>query len=397
LPEPDGPSRGTVRVEIARLDARMNTVGELGVTRATLGRLAERLQAEPGVATFGLELSREVRTLERRLKQLREGVLEVRLVPLAPLFARMARVVRNLAREANKEVVLAATGGDTRIDKLLVEQVTDPLIHILRNALDHGIEPAEERIARGKPARGQISLSARSDGNVVTLSVHDDGAGIDLDRVRAAAVTRGLISAGAARDLSERETLALLFVPGFTTRPEVSEISGRGVGLDVAKTNISRVSGSIDVETRIGAGTTFLLQLPVTLAILPALLVRAAEETVAVPVSAVREIAGPAQAEREGEVLRLRGDLVPCLDLAARLGVRRAPSGRDALSVIVGVSERPVALLVDEVLGQQEVVVKPLGRLLGEVPGVAGVAELGGGDLVLVLDLPGLMALEAAA
>jgi two-component system chemotaxis sensor kinase CheA len=387
---------GSVRVDIAQLDALMSIAGELGITRSTLGRLAERLRAEPGLAGYGLELAREVRTLERQLCTLREGILDARLVPLAPLFARMARVVRGLARETGKEVTLFATGGETEIDKLMVEQISDPLVHLLRNAFDHGIEPVETRIRRGKASRGQIALAARSDGNRVVITVRDDGAGIDLDHVRSTAVARGLISAEEAKSLDERGTLSLLFLPGFSTRPQVSEISGRGVGLDVVKTNIGRLSGSIEVETRLGEWTCFTLTLPVTLAILPALLVRTAGETVALPVSAVRETAMPPLAERHGSTLHVRGERIPCFDLGSRLRFRSEERDGDALSVVVAVGERRVAMLVDDVVGQQDVVVKPLGRLLGDVPGVAGVAELGGGDLVLVLDLGALVGVEAA-
>jgi two-component system chemotaxis sensor kinase CheA len=308
----------------------------------------------------------------------------------------MARVVRGLAREAGKEVTLSTTGGETEIDKLMVEQISDPLVHLLRNALDHGIEPAEKRIRKGKAGRGQVALEARSDGNRVAISVRDDGAGIDLDRVRSTAVARGLVSAEEAQGLDERGTLSLLFLPGFSTRPQVSEISGRGVGLDVVKTNIGRLSGSIEVETRLGEWTRFTLTLPVTLAILPALLVRAAGETVALPVSAVRETAMPPLAERHGSTLHVRGERIPCFDLGSRLRFRSEERDGDALSVVVAVGERQVAMLVDDVVGQQDVVIKPLGRLLGDVPGVAGVAELGGGDLVLVLDLGSLVGVEAA-
>jgi two-component system chemotaxis sensor kinase CheA len=386
---PSEQTGGSVRVDIARLDALMNIAGELGAGRSTLARLAERLLAEPGQAALGLELAREVRVLERRLASLREGVLAARLVPLAPLFARMARVVRNLSREAGKDVTLRARGGETEIDKLMVELLSDPLVHLLRNAVDHGIEPAEVRAASGKAPRGLITLTAHAAGNRVTLTVEDDGGGVDLGRVRAAAVARGLVDAEHAPGLSERETLGLLFLPGFSTRPMVSEISGRGVGLDVVKTNIGRLSGTIDVRTRPGEGTAFTLTLPITLAILPALLVRAGGETVALPVSAVLETALPPAAERHGESLLLRGERIPWVDLASRLGFG-AERG-DGLSVVVAVGERRVGVRVDDVVGREEVVVKPLGRLLGEVPFVAGVAELAGGELVLVLDLGTLL------
>jgi two-component system chemotaxis sensor kinase CheA len=385
-------SGGSVRVEIARLDSLMNIVGDLGLTRAAMGRLAERLQAEPGQAAFGLELAREVRTLERRLRMLRQGLLESRLVPLTPLFARMTRVVRSLAREAGKEIAFLTSGGETEIDKLMVEQLSDPLVHLLRNAIDHGIEPVAERARRGKPPEGRATLEARSDGNRVTISVRDDGAGVDLERVRAVAEGRGLVAPGAARDLGERETLSLLFLPGLSTRPEATEISGRGVGLDVVKTNLVRLSGLVEVQTRAGEGTVFTLTVPVTLAILPALVVRDGGETLALPVGAVVETAAIDARERGDGWLRLRGASFACVEVASRLGFRDHPPQTGFFAVVVAVGKRAVALCVDEVVGQEEVVVKPLGRLLGRVEHVAGVAELGGGELGLVLDLASLVA-----
>jgi two-component system chemotaxis sensor kinase CheA len=383
---------GSVRVDIARLDALMNIVGDLGLTRAAIGRLADRLQAEPGQTAFGLELAREVRTLERRLRMLRQGLLEARLVPLHPLFARLTRVVRSLAREAKKEVAFSTSGGETEIDKLMVEQLSDPLVHLLRNAIDHGIEPTDERVRRGKPPEGRVTLEARSDGNRVTLSVRDDGAGVDLEQVRRVAKRRGLIPPGTVESLGERETLALLFLPGFSTRPEATEISGRGVGLDVVKTNLVRLSGVVEVQTRLGLGTVFTLTVPVTLAILPALVVRDGGETLALPVAAVVETAALEARERGNPWLQIRGAAFACVEVATRLGFREHPPKTGFFAVVVVVGKRTVALCVDEVVGQQEVVVKPLGRLLGRVGHVAGVAELGGGELGLVLDLASLIA-----
>jgi two-component system chemotaxis sensor kinase CheA len=380
----------TVRVDIAHLDALLHTVGELRVSAQNLMRIAEHLQAEARLTSHGLDLAREVRTLTRRVRTLREGVLSARLVPLAPLFARLARVIRGIARDAGKEVTLATSGVETELDKLLVEQISDPLVHLLRNAVDHGIEPVEDRVARGKPPRGQVTVEARSEGNRVVIGIHDDGAGVDPARVRDVAVSRGLLTRAQVDALDDAQVLRVLFFPGFTTRALPNEVSGRGVGLDVVRTNITRLSGTIDVTTRPGSGTSFTLTLPVTLAILPALVVRVAGEPIALPLRAVAEtLLAPAVAN---EALALRGRLVASADLAAALGFGRssAAAAADARPGIVTQGDEPVVYFVDEILGQRDVVVKPLGSLVGDVRAVAGVAEIGSDELALVVDLAAL-------
>lgn len=389
LTTPTRPQARSIRVDVNRIDALLHTVGELGATATNLQRLSERLQADDTLVEYGAALGREVRVFARRVRSLRQGILEARLVPLAPLFARMARVVRAAARDLGKDVGLETRGEETELDNLLVEALTDPLVQLLRNAVVHGVEVPGARALAKKQAKSNVKLEARAEGNRVIITVRDDGAGIDAARLRRAAVERGLLGVAEAEALPEADALKLIFLPGFTTRAEVSELSGRGVGLDVVKTNISRLSGTIEVFTEVGRGATFVLSLPVTLAIIPALVVRVGEELLAMPLSSVAET-HLVRARTTDTVVSVRGLPVRSADLGVQLGLREHPQPvreqlRPALFVARGV-DAPVALFVDEVLNQQDVVVKPLGALIGDVAGVSGVAELGDGELVLVLD-----------
>jgi two-component system chemotaxis sensor kinase CheA len=383
----------TVRVDIRKLDRLMNIVGELVLAKATLQRLSDSLRADRKVdpQELSTDLQRETRVLERKLDELQKGILEVRMVPLEQVFDKLARMVRKIARESAKEIDLRVVGGDVELDKLIVEDLSDPLMHIIRNSVDHGIEPPEERVKAGKPRRGTVSLAARQKGNHVVIEVADDGAGIDEDAVRQVAVERGLTTAQAAHDLPRRDVLNFVFVPGFSTSPKVTELSGRGVGLDVVKTNIANLSGIIDLQTRRGQGTTFSLTLPVTLAIIRALVVGVAGRTYAVPLNSVIELlAVPIREVRTiemREVVDVRGTTLPLVRLARlfKLGEGRMPES--LFVVVVGLAQERLGIAVDELVGQQDVVVKPLGTLLAGIKGIAGATDLGHRRTVLVLDV----------
>src|SRR5690606_18114976 len=256
----------TVRVDIRKLDELMNLVGELVIERGAIGAIAEQLHALPGGARLARELAKAHKALDRKLQELQAGVLEVRMVPLRQVFEKLSRVVRRLRREAGKDVRLEIRGGDTELDKLIVEELADPLMHLVRNAFDHAIEDVATRTAAGKPAHGTIQLAAHQRGNHVVIEVRDDGRGVDLEAVRARAVARGLVAADAS--LTRKELLDLLFVPGFSTRAEVSETSGRGVGMDVVRENVTALGGLVQIDSRHGVGTTIALTLPITLAII---------------------------------------------------------------------------------------------------------------------------------
>lgn len=382
-----------VRVDIDKLDVLMNIVGELVIAKGTVADLGERLRTEGH--ELAADFIKATRILERRLAELQKGVMEVRMVPVSQLFDKMARIVRRMAGEVGKKITLEIHGADTELDKLIVEDLSDPLMHIIRNAIDHGIEPPEERVARGKPENGKVTLCAAQKGNHVVIEVHDDGRGIDADKVRRKALDRGLISADV--ELSEEEIFDLLFLPGFSTADQVSELSGRGVGMDVAKNNISALSGMIEIASSLGRGTTMSITLPITLAIIKALIIRIQNKEFAIPITAVMEtlmVEHSAVRSIEGrEVMELRQSTLPLVRLSRlfHLPADAPPSGNHFFAVVVGMAERRLGLIVDELLGQQDVVIKPLGHVLSFVRGFAGAAELGNRKTILVLDVGSLM------
>ncbi len=386
----------TVRVDIGRLDALMNAVGELLLARGNIARLAETARSSGGAVgpLFGPELWRESRALERKLDELQRGILEVRMVPLGQVFDKLARLVRRIVRESGKEIDFDLSGGDVELDKLIVEELSDPLMHLLRNAIDHGIETPEVRLRAGKPRRGVVRLRANQQGNHVVVEVGDDGAGLDVNRITEVALDRGLVTADVLDEMDRRELLNLVFLPGFSTREEVSELSGRGVGLDVVKTNLARLSGMIDLKSERGYGTTITLTLPLTLAILRALVVEVSHRTFALPLNAVIEILSVREADlrtvERREVFTLRGQTIPFVRLAQVFGLPAQRLDRHYV-VLVGLAQQRLGLAVDALLGQQDIVTKPLGGRLREVPGIAGATDLGSRRTVLVLDVAGVI------
>jgi len=380
-----------VRVDIHKLDRLMNVVGELVLVKSSLLAVAERLKAEGVDPLLGGELQRANRALERKLAELQSGILEVRMVPLEQVFDKLTRMVRKLAREVGKEVDFEVTGGDVELDKLIVEDLSDPLMHLIRNAIDHAIEPPEVRARLGKPRAGRISLSAAQRGNHVCIVVADDGGGIDEDRVREVAVGRGLAAQDAVAGMARRELLNLIFMPGFSTARQVTGLSGRGVGMDVVKNNISALSGIIDLQTERGRGTRFEITLPVTLAIIRALVVSVAGRTYAVPLNSVLEIlevrGRDVRTLSTREVITLRGATLPVTRLARFFALPERVAPEPFFVVVVGLAQERLGVAVDELVGQQDVVVKPLGRVLQGVRGIAGATDLGNRRSVLVLDV----------
>ena len=381
----------TVRVDIRKLDALMNVVGELAIVRGSLARLADRLRVE-GQRQLTAELQRLHRSFERRLAEMQAGILEVRMVPLGQVFDRLARVVRQIGREMSKEIRLVITGSETEIDKLIVEELSDPLMHMIRNAIDHGIEAAARRAEVGKPPAGTIALNAYQKGNHVMIEVEDDGRGIDEQAVLEKAVRLGKISAEDARELSREEVLGLVFLPGVSTRETASDVSGRGVGMDIVKTNIARLGGIIDVHSEPGIGTKMTITLPITLAIVSALMVHVADQVFAIPLSTVSEAlsleSGMSRMLDGREVITLRGaTLQLCrLDRVLALDRKKAPLPRKSYVVVVSLGNRRLGVVVDHLVGQQDIVIKPLGRTLAAVRGFAGATELGDQRVGLVLD-----------
>jgi two-component system chemotaxis sensor kinase CheA len=396
--EVDGSLRSAsqaVRVDIHKLDRLMNLVGELVLVKTSLLRVAERLRSGEESGTLALELHRESRALERKLDDLQGGILEVRMVPLGQIFDKLSRMVRKLTREVGKEVEFQVRGSDVELDKLIVEDLSDPLMHLIRNALDHAIEAPETRAARSKPRAGRITLAAAQRGSHVQITVEDDGAGIDEARVREVAVSRGLVSAESVAQLSRREVMNLIFLPGFSTAREVTALSGRGVGMDVVKNNIANLSGIIDLDTEVGRGTRFEITLPVTLAIIRALVVEAAGRTYAVPLNSVLEILTVDPSELRTielrEVISLRGATLPLVRLGRFFGLSDPDRKGPLFVVVVGLAQERLGVAVEGLVGQQDIVVKPLGRALQGVRGIAGATDLGSRRTVLVLDVGSIM------
>jgi len=389
----------TVRVDIYKLDSLMNTVGEMHLIKNVVARIAKELRTMDGLAGLSVDLHKAQRGLERRLNELQEGILDVRMVPIGQVFSRLNQVVRKYARDAGKEINLELYGDDTELDKLMIEDLADPLMHLIRNAIDHGIEQTEVRKGLGKPEQGTVRLTAFPQGNRVVITVEDDGAGIDASVILAKAVEKGLLPKGHGLDpvKDQREILELIFLPGFTTSEKVTEISGRGVGMDVVKRNVSRLSGMIDIRTEPGLGAAFVLTLPITLAIIKALIVESGGRTFAIPLSSVLEIlqASEDQVETvEGrEVMAIREDTVPLIRLKQAFNLpEQAGQAGSAYVILVGLAERRLGIIVEKLCDQQEIVIKPLGKRLADAHGIAGATELGDRrGVVLVLDVESLI------
>jgi two-component system chemotaxis sensor kinase CheA len=393
LPAPAGAARPvarqSVRVAVERLDSLMNLVGELVTHRIRLAQIARQ---------HGLkDLKDSLALLERVVDELQDEVMSARMVPMDHVFNRFPRMVRDLAHELGKQVELEVLGKDIELDRSVLEEVSDPLVHILRNAVDHGIEPPEQRRKAGKPDQGLIRLSAQREKNQVLVQVLDDGAGIDPARLRQVAVQRGFLSAESAARLSDPDAVALIYAPGFSTAASVTSVSGRGVGLDAVKSKIEGFGGALRLESKPGQGTSFTLRLPLTLAIIQALLVKLGGETYAVPVAGVHEAVECASSELKpmqgAEVVMLRGQVLPVLRLGRLLEVPGAerPDPPSFTVLVAEAGERRIGLMVDAILGQQEVAIKSLGRFLKGIRGFGGVTVLGDGTIALILDVPSLL------
>ena len=385
----------TVRVDISKLDHVMNIVGELIIERTQLEALTRSHEVQQ-VRMLSHELTKISRNLDRKLTELQKSVIETRMVPVGQIYSKLSRTVRKVARELRKEIELVLRGEDTELDKMMVEELTDPLMHIIRNALDHGIESPDERVAKGKPAEGRVTLNAYQQGNSVVLDVIDDGRGIDPEKVRAVAAKRGLIGDKETIDVARAHEL--IFAPGFSTASAVSEISGRGVGLDVVKKNIQDLKGTIDVISAVGEGTTFRIMLPITLAIIQALIVEAGGESFAIPLTSVEEslriYSRDIRTVERREVFTLRDYTLPLLRLADAFGLSDDHDhGADTkwFVVVTRAGEKTVGILVDQLVRQQEIVIKSIGERLKTTPGIAGATEIGESEIILVIDAGSLI------
>lgn len=382
----------SVRVSIEQMDALLNLVGELVIERARLERGVLKI-AELNANGVAEELQGVTERVSRIVGQLQEALTRTRMVPLSVVFGRFPRLVRELARNMGKRVQLRIEGEDTEIDRALVEKLNECLVHLIRNAIDHGIEPPDERIAKGKSPEGLLEISAsQSEGSVIVV-VRDDGRGIDPNKIRRKAVERGLLTEEQASNLSDEEAIQLIFRSGFSTKEEVSEVSGRGVGMDAVKAAMEQIGGALDLQSETDAGTTVTLRLPLTLAIIPALLVRVGGRLFALPMHSVTEVLDLQRSDiqiiGQGEkVLMLRGNPLPLFSLSRLLGVRNG--AEDKTAVIVRYQERLMAMSVEGVEGKDEIVIKPLGYPLHNLRSFIGATILGDGSIALIVDLNGL-------
>jgi two-component system chemotaxis sensor kinase CheA len=383
----------TVRVDIKKLDDLMNLVGELVIQRGAMGDLISRLAGERKAGRLVDELAKVHKGIDRKLRELQAAVLEVRMVPLRQVLEKVSRVVRRLRRELGKDVELDVRGADTELDKLIVEALVDPLMHVVRNALDHAIETPDERRAAGKSPMASIQIEAFGRGSHVVIAVRDDGRGIDVVRLREKAEEQGLVEPEAT--LSEKETLELIFAPGFSTRDEVTGTSGRGVGMDVVRANLGALGGVVDIDSTLGRGTTISMTLPITLAIIQSLIVGARGQRFAIPLNAVMETLvaepGAVQVSEGREILNLRGEPLVLRRLADEFALAGEQSAERPFVIVVGIGDQRVGLLVDRLEGQQDTVIKPIQGPVQSMRGISGATDLGDRDPVLVLDVSALV------
>ncbi|MDI6872183.1 MAG: chemotaxis protein CheA, partial [Bacillota bacterium] len=377
--------RQTVRVDIEKLDSLMNLVGELVINRSRLSQIG--MQAKVPM------LGETIEELARITTDLQGLVMKARMVPIDQVFNRFPRMVRDLARELGKEINLVIEGHETELDRTVVDEIGDPLVHLLRNAVDHGVEPPDVRKAVGKNPVGEVRLTARHEGNQVVVEVSDDGKGVDVTKVKARAVERGVVTAEEAAQMTEQEAYSLLFRSGFSTADKVTDISGRGVGLDVVNNKIQSLNGTVELHSKPGAGSRFVIKLPLTLAIIQALLVKLGQhEVYALPLENIEEIIKVPQdalkSIQRAEYLLFRGQVIPVIRLGVLFATPDAGEGESELDVVVVKSGgRRLGLVVDQLLGQQEIVIKSLDSLFADVRGFAGATILGDGKVALILDL----------
>ncbi|MFT2110271.1 chemotaxis protein CheA [Marinomonas sp. 2405UD68-3] len=379
----------TVRVDTKRLDDIMNMVGELVLVRNRLVRL--------GLQSDDESMGKAVSNLDVVTGDLQNAVMKTRMQPIKKVFGRFPRVVRDLARNMKKEVNLELRGEDTDLDKNLVEALADPLVHLVRNSVDHGVEGPDVREANGKPRMGHVILAAEQEGDHILLSIEDDGAGMDADKLREKAVEKGLMDADAAERLSDNEAFNLIFAPGFSTKVEITDVSGRGVGMDVVKTKISQLNGTLDIKSVLGKGSRFSIKVPLTLAIMPTLMVMLEDQAFAFPLVSVNEIfhlnLKKTNVVNGQQVVVIRGKTLPIFHMKNWLvkGKANDDAPEDAHVVVVQVGINAVGFVVDQLVGQEEVVIKPLGRMLQGTAGMAGATITGDGRIALILDVPSML------
>ena len=386
----------TIRVEVKRLDHLMNLIGELVLGKNRLLKIYDDVEERYEGEKFLEELNQVVSSISLVTTDLQIAVMKTRMLPIAKVFNKFPRMVRDLSRELGKQIELEISGEETELDKSIVEEIGDPLVHIIRNSCDHGIENAQTRLSRGKPEMGTIKLKAYNEGNHIVIEIADDGNGLDADILRSKAIEKGMISEREADSMSDKEAFALIFKPSLSTAKVVTNVSGRGVGMDVVKTNIEKLNGIIDVDSELGHGTVIKLKIPLTLAIIQALLVGAQEEYYAIPLASVLETVRIPLDEIytiEGKnVLRLRDEVLSLVRLSDIFGVKQVyEGGEHTYVVVIGLAESKLGVVVDTLVGQEEIVIKSLGDYLQGIDGIAGATIRGDGRVTLIIDVAALM------
>lgn len=377
----------SVRVDIEKLDVLMNLVSELIIAKNGLVSVSNQEDSKTSMQSF----NEQIEYLERITTNLHESVMKVRMVPIESVVNRFPRMIRDLSKKLGKEMELIMTGEDTELDRTVIDEIGDPLMHMLRNSADHGLESTIDRLKLGKPQVGTIQLNAYQDGNNVTIEVIDDGAGIDVEKVKASAIKKGHITEEQAEMLSEKEAIDLLFRPAFSTAEKISDVSGRGVGLDVVKNKIEGLGGDVEVSTKLGEGTKFTVRLPLTLAIIQALMVEVRNEKYAIPLNSIVTIEDVLVSDikyvQQKEVINLRGTVIPLVRLDEVLDCPpREEELENLVVVIVKKGDKQTGLVIDDLLGQQEIVIKPLGKYINIHKMISGATILGDGEVALIID-----------
>lgn len=385
----------TVRVDVQRLENLMNLVGELVIDRTRLADVNGGLKARLGTEELVETLEEVTVHVGRIIGDLQEEIMKARMFPIEQVFNRFPRMVRDLSQRAGKDINFIIEGRETELDRTVIEEIGDPLIHLLRNAIDHGIEAPEDRVKAGKPSAGTINLRAFHQENQIVITVQDDGKGMEPSAIQAKAIEKGIVTPDAASRLSDRESINLIFAPGFSTAATVSDVSGRGVGMDIVRTHIEKINGIVEIDSTLGKGTIFTIKLPLTLAINRSLLVYLGKQVFAFPLANVVEIINvdvkDIQKVQQRDVVLVRGEALPLFRLAHVLPYADDGIERNRLPVVVvGISEKRFGFIVDELVGEQEIVIKSLGEFIGQIPGLAGATIMGDGKVALILDVRGL-------
>ncbi len=395
-----GVSDQTIRVDVNRLDNLMNLVGELVLARNQLALVATTMVMQHEDLKITNALNNASAQIDFITTELQAATMKTRMVPVGKLFGKLPRLIRDLSRETGKEIDLRIFGEETDLDKSIIEELNDPLVHLIRNSADHGIETPDVREKSGKPKRGVVQVKAEHEGNSIVISIEDDGKGMDPEILKRKAIEKGMITEAQAREMSKKEAFNLIFAPGFSTAAKVTNVSGRGVGMDVVRTNISKLKGIVDIESELGKGTKILLKLPLTLAIIQGLLARVQEDVFAIPLESVLEVNRVQRKDvatiNGREVIRVRDSVIALARISETFNIARSNHDEEWMYVVVvGFAERRLGMIVDSLLGQREIVVKSLGEYLGEVPGVAGSTILGDGKAIMIIDVAQFMNLCA--